>query len=85
MGGIRDDIAISHPVVMYRNLQIKGKWMYERVDIKSLIKMVEAGLLKLGEKAGVKVSGKFGLDDWEMAANTAAENAGMGMQTLIAP
>lgn len=52
MGGIRDDVAIPHSVVMHRNLTLKGKWMLERGDIKGMTRMVENGVLKLGESAG---------------------------------
>lgn len=85
MGGIQEDLAIPHVAVVHRNLQLRGKWMYEREDIRSLIRMVEVGVLKLGERGGVKVVGKFGLEDWEQAFDMAAENAGMGLQTLITP
>ena len=85
MGGIQGDILIPHSVVMHKNLQIKGKWMYNREDIGALIKMIEIGVLKLGEHEGVKIVGKFGLDEWENAFAVAAENPGMGKQTLIVP
>ena len=85
MGGIREDISISHHVVMHNNLQLRGKWMYERDDIGALIKMIEIGALKLGEKAGVKAVGKFTLEEWEKAFDVAAENPGMGLVVVIAP
>lgn len=85
MGGIGEDISIPHSVVMHRNLQLKGKWMCERKDIGALVKMVEVGVLKLGEGAGAKVVGQFELEDWDSAFTAAAENAGMGLQVLIRP
>lgn len=85
MGGYREDIVIPYGVVLHKNLVLKGKWMYNREDIGMLVKMIEIGVLKLGEGAGCKVVGKFGLEDWKTAFDVAAENAGMGLQTLIAP
>ena len=85
MGGIREDIGLPHGKVMHWNLTIKGKWMYERDDIKSMIKMVEAGVLKLGESGGLRVIGKFGLEEWDAAFTAAENNAGMGESTVIAP
>ena len=85
MGGIRDDVPIPHSVVMHRNLTLKGKWMFEREDIRGMIKMVENGVLKLGESAGVRIVGKFGLEDWDEAFTAAEKNAGMGECTLITP
>ena len=85
MGGIREDIALPYSVIMYKSLVLRGKWMYDREYIKALIKMMEIGILKLGESAGIKTVGKFALEDWNRAFDAAAENPGMGMQTLIAP
>ena len=85
MGGITDDVPIPHSVVMHRNLTLKGKWMFEREDIRRMIKMVENGVMKLGESAGVKIVGTFGLDEWDKAFTAAEKNAGMGETTLITP
>lgn len=84
MGGIKD-VSIPHSVVMHRNLTLKGKWMFEREDIKGMIKMVENGVLKLGESSGSRIVGKFGLEDWDKAFTAAEKNAGMGESTLITP
>lgn len=85
MGGIRDDVPIPHTLVLHRNLTLKGKWMFEREDIRNMIKMVENGVLKLGESAELSVSGKFGLEDWDKAFTAAEKNAGMGESTVITP
>ncbi|MCJ1432222.1 hypothetical protein MMC27_001578 [Xylographa pallens] len=85
MGGIQGDVAIPHSAVMHRNLTLKGCWMYTREDTRAMVKLVESGVLRLGKGAGVKVVGQFGLGEWAKAFDTAAENPGMGLQTLIAP
>ncbi|MCJ1315726.1 hypothetical protein MMC15_001046 [Xylographa vitiligo] len=85
MGGIVGDVAIPHSAVMHRNLTLKGCWMYTREDTGAMVKLVERGVLKLGKAAEVKVVGQFGLGEWEKAFDTAAENAGVGLQTLIVP
>lgn len=85
MGGIKDDVPIPHSVFVHRNLTLKGKWMFEREDIKSMIKMVENNVLKLGESGGMRIVGKFGLEDWDKAFTAAEKNAGMGESTLITP
>ena len=81
MGGLNGELTIPVKAVVSRDLQIKGKWMYSRQDVKDLIKMVEIGLLKLG---GQKVD-KFALEDWEMGFNAAAEYAGTGGAAVIVP
>jgi hypothetical protein len=82
MGGIRGDVAIPHSVVMHRNLLIKGTWMYPREAVLELIKMVEVGVLKLEQ---ARMCGRFGLVEWKSAFDCAAENAGIGALTLLAP
>ena len=81
MGGIREDIGIPHVYVMHFNLTIKGKWMYERSDIKALLQLVTSGQLTLGAKAGKSIKA-FGLEDWEEAFDVAAEGSLMDMTVL---
>ncbi|MCJ1376759.1 hypothetical protein MMC20_008004 [Loxospora ochrophaea] len=85
MGGIREDVALPYRTIMHQNLQLKGKWMYEREDIGALIKLIDIGFLKLGENAGQRLVGKFGLEDWKSAFDAATENPGPGERVLIAP
>lgn len=85
MGGIREDISISYAWVMHNNLTIKGKWMYTQEDPYLLIKMIESGILKVGDRAGVKNVGIFPLDEWSKAFTAAEENPGWGTQALISP
>ena len=85
MGGVRDDVPIPHSVVTHSNLTLKGKWMFEREDFQSMIKMVENGVMKLGENAGLRVVGKFGLEDWDKTSTAAEKNAGVGETALLTP
>ena len=85
MGGMHEDIPIPHHAIMRNNLQLRGKWMYERDDIEALIKMIETGILKLGGKGGGNVVGKFKLEEWQKAFDAAAENPGIGQVVVIAP
>ena len=85
MGGIKDDVPIPHSVFIHWNLTLKGKWMFEREDIKSMIKMVGNGVMKLGGSAGFRIVGRFGLDDWDKAFTAAEKNAGLGEFVVITP
>lgn len=85
MGGIRDGVPIPHSMAVHRNLMLKGKWMFEREDIKGMIKMVENAVLKLGESAGLRTVDRFGLEDCDNASTTTKKNAGTGESTLILP
>jgi threonine dehydrogenase-like Zn-dependent dehydrogenase len=82
MGGISGDISINYAVVMFRNLQVRGKFMYARKDISSLIKMVLAGVLKLDKEKAVE---RFPLERWSDAFKAAEESTALGKQILLAP
>ncbi|KAK0125312.1 hypothetical protein ONS95_000660 [Cadophora gregata] len=85
MGGIQGDLTSPHGVVMHRDLKIRGKAMYDREDVGGMIKLVEAGLLKLGEKGGQEAVTVFGLDDWEEAFKAAKEYSGTRKTAVIVP
>ena len=84
MGGIRGDIKLPYFTVMFKSLQLRGKFMYERSDIRDLIKVVEMGILKLGQEAGHE-SIQFELEGWEEAMTAAEERQGYGMVVLMSP
>lgn len=82
MGGIADDVALPYGRIMHLDIQLKGKWMYEREDITTLIQMVRAGVMKLSQ---VEIAGKFELKEWERAFEVAKEKADIGQIVLITP
>jgi threonine dehydrogenase-like Zn-dependent dehydrogenase len=84
MGGINEDISFNYGAIMHQNLTIKGMWMYEPQDPPKLIRLVEAGLLKIGKSAGLRNLGSFGLDEWEEAFKT-VDGTGYGLQVTIVP
>ncbi|KAJ9663330.1 hypothetical protein H2198_000847 [Neophaeococcomyces mojaviensis] len=85
MGGIQDPVAIPYGLLMFKSLKLQGKFMYERAAVARLIKLVEKGKLVLGERAGLRCAGTFGLQDWEQAFEAAAKSAGWGEQVLMSP
>ncbi|KAF2091627.1 NAD(P)-binding protein [Saccharata proteae CBS 121410] len=76
MGGITGNVSIPYGVVMHKNLRVLGRFMYEKKQAEQLVKLVESGLLELGERAGRRVRGQFGLEEWEKALSVAAEDKG---------
>ncbi|KIM97579.1 hypothetical protein OIDMADRAFT_44274 [Oidiodendron maius Zn] len=82
MGGITGDISINYASIMFRNIQIRGNFMYSKKDIESLIKMVLAGVLKLGKENLVE---SFPLERWLDAFKAAEESTSLGKQILLAP
>lgn len=82
MGGLGRETAVPFFWIVFQDLQLKGKWMYERKDIELLIQMVRAGVMRLDI---AEIVGKFGLAEWEKAFEVAKENADMGQMVLTAP
>lgn len=82
MGGIGREVPLPFFWIVFQDLQLKGKWMYERKDIEGFIQLVNSGMMKLDR---VEIVGKFGLEEWEQAFEVAKENADMGQVVLMAP
>ncbi|KAF2030983.1 alcohol dehydrogenase [Setomelanomma holmii] len=83
MGGILDDYAVPLRTIMRKNIALRGKWMCQRADVKSLVRMVEAGILKVGERGGVKTVGEYGFKDWEEAFEVASKEAGWDAAVVL--
>lgn len=58
--------------------------MYEREDAQGIIKLAEAGVLKLRKSARHNVIGQF-LFEWEKAVETAKQNPESGNIVLFTP
>ncbi|KAJ3903180.1 hypothetical protein F5879DRAFT_960779 [Lentinula edodes] len=84
MGGVYADMSFPYLSFMHRNLTMKGTWMFSREQMFGFVKLLESGLLPLGEKNGLSVGGKFGLEEWEEAFEK-ARVAGAGEVVVIVP
>ncbi|KAF2502257.1 GroES-like protein [Lophium mytilinum] len=85
MGGIQGVVEVPYGLMMFKNLTVKGKFMYERAQAERLIKMVEFGSLKMGEASGMTVAGTFGLEDIEEALDLASQRTGWGGDVVLVP
>ncbi len=85
MGVMSNDLTMPYALAVWNNLTIKGKYMYEREDVRLLIKMAESGALKLGTAGGNEVVGTFKLEEFEKAFEAAHENPGVGKLCLLTP
>ena len=82
MGGQQQDIEIPIRKIMRENIALKGTWMYERGQVREVIKMVESGVLKMRDGQQMKCAGKFALEDWKEAFDLAAETGAKGYVLL---
>ena len=85
MGGIMGMVEVAYGLVMFNNLTIKGRFMYEAEDVKKLIRLVEGGRLLLGEKGEIETVGTYGLKEWKEALPAAEKEAGWGKQVVLDP
>lgn len=85
MGGIPGDIELPYWHVSYKGITIKGSLMNTIQQAEELIKMIERGVLKIGSRVGMKVAGKFRLEDWEEALNAATAEGGPGKSVYFIP
>jgi NADPH:quinone reductase-like Zn-dependent oxidoreductase len=78
-GGGADDLGVPLRHIVHSNITVQGKWMYDPVDVQSMIRMVETGVLRLNNDAqgdaanpfGSKCRGTYRLEDWEQAFDEA--------------
>ena len=85
MGGMQGEMMIPADAVVHRNLRLYGKWMYSREQAIRCIQVAEAGVLALGEKAGVMTEGGYGLEEIEEAVKMAGEESRWGLQVVVEP
>ena len=85
MGG-RGDAAlpVSFGAMVFKDLTVRGSWMYEREHVLDVVKMVETGALALGKKGGYEVVGKFGYNELDEALDKGLEVSATKM-VLIGP
>ncbi|TVY69892.1 L-threonine 3-dehydrogenase [Fusarium oxysporum f. sp. cubense] len=89
MGGLLGDVTLAHLPIMTRNLTIKGKAMFEREDVKNMIKLVESGTIRLYHEANEwkmyrsHCVRKFALEDWEVAFAVADKASDEGNYVFI--
>ncbi|KAF4540346.1 putative quinone oxidoreductase [Lasiodiplodia theobromae] len=84
MGGARG-FPLTTFEILLRALTVKGTWRCTRGQAIQLLKMVEAGTLPLGKDRGMKLVGRFGLDQWEEAFETAARYGSAGETVVLTP
>jgi D-arabinose 1-dehydrogenase-like Zn-dependent alcohol dehydrogenase len=85
MGILRDDLAMPYQLAVWKNLTIRGQYMYEQQDVRELIKMVENGVLKVGKPGGFEPATKFSLDDFDASIDHAGANDFFYESTVLIP
>lgn len=85
MGGVQHGVSLPLWDIVHSEKTIRGCWMYTPTQFRALIRLVEKGILKIGEETGFKCGGVFPLDKWEDAFETAAREGGAGHFVVLEP
>lgn len=76
------DLALPTSTMMLNDITLKGKWMYQKEDIRYMIKLLEAGYMDLHH---TKTVGTFSIEEFAEAFDTASKMKGPFLQTIIVP
>lgn len=85
MGVVGSNLAVPYVSLMVKSITVKGQFMYKREDVEGLIKLAEAGVLKLGKAGGIEVVASFKLDQAEAALEKAEKSHGVGKLVVFEP
>lgn len=85
MGLLTCDLPVSYLHFGMQNQTVRGQFMYERSDVRGLLRLVEAGLLRLGPQGGYELCGKYKLEEMEECFRATAASSEAGQFVLITP
>ncbi|KAI1012086.1 hypothetical protein LB503_004607 [Fusarium chuoi] len=80
--GAHEELKLPTQFIMLNDITLKGKWMYTKDDMRNMIKLVEAGYLKLD---AVQTVGNFPMEEFAGAFDKAANISDPLSQVLISP
>lgn len=84
--GAMGEVTVPYMYLMSRNITIRGQWMYSRSQLSDLLKMIEAGVVKLGKEAGHEVvNGGYKFEQWDEALKAAEASGFWGQHTVFLP
>jgi D-arabinose 1-dehydrogenase-like Zn-dependent alcohol dehydrogenase len=84
-GGAMKHVEISMMELVYKSITVHGHAMYWGQDVKEIIKMAEAGVLKLGKHRGHDAVTEFGLGDFEKGFDWVGANHELGQMAVLVP
>ncbi|KAF5976529.1 alcohol dehydrogenase [Fusarium coicis] len=80
--GAYHELKLPAMFIVINDITVKGKWMYTKDDMRKMIKLVEAGYLKLD---AVQTIGNFPMEKFAEAFDKAAKIGTPLSQVLISP
>jgi D-arabinose 1-dehydrogenase-like Zn-dependent alcohol dehydrogenase len=83
--GAMKDVEIPTMQLTYRSITVHGHAMYQGEDVRELIRMAEAGVLKLGKQRGFDAVTVFKLEDFGKGFDWVSENHELGQMAVLVP
>ncbi|KAF4341534.1 alcohol dehydrogenase [Fusarium beomiforme] len=80
--GAHQELTLPTQFIMLNDITVKGKWMYTKDDMRNMVKLLEAGYLKLD---ATHTAGNFPLEEFEKAFDSASKLSGPLSQVVISP
>ncbi|KAF4963069.1 hypothetical protein FSARC_8871 [Fusarium sarcochroum] len=80
--GAHQELTLPTQFIMLNDITVKGKWMYTKDDIRTMIKLLEADYLDF---SAVETVGAFRLEDFKEAFDMASKMSGPFLQTVMLP
>ena len=79
------DVEIPMMDIVFKSITVHGHAMYRGQDVKEMIKMAEAGVLRLGKERGLDSVTEFKMDDFERGFDWVGENHELGQMAVLVP
>jgi NADPH:quinone reductase-like Zn-dependent oxidoreductase len=83
-GAANTSLGLPHGIMVLKDIEMKGKFMYDRNTVRTVFELVALGLLEVGERSGA-LARKFELESFEDALAVAEEHGTWRDFTIITP
>ncbi|KAG9190199.1 hypothetical protein G6011_08287 [Alternaria panax] len=83
--GAMNHVEIPMMELTFKSITVRGHAMYWGQDVKEIVKMAEAGVLKLGKQRGHDEVTEFGLEDFEKGFDWVGANHELGQMAVLVP
>ncbi|CRK25927.1 hypothetical protein BN1723_013761, partial [Verticillium longisporum] len=84
MSGV-PEISIPIPLLQLKGITVRATMMCTWSQEEDLVKLVQTGVLKLGEKAGLKIQRAFKMEDFAEALQVAGTESSAGRSVVFTP
>lgn len=83
--GAMKDVEVPLMQLTFKSVTVHGHAMYWGEDVRDIIKMAEAGVLKLGKHRGFDTVAEFRFDDFKKGFDWVAKNHELGQMAVLVP